>query len=97
MRFLERTGKILGNTVKGLGVLSALGGIIYGAHAIGRTTNSYIDSKNLAFYSDINDDGLRDMIIQTPVKYKVFLQDKEGNYTFTNESELVKRASELFR
>lgn len=88
-RILRRTARLLG----GLGIL---GSVIYGAYVTRNSLTDLIDSKNKAVYADLNGDGLRDMVVQTPIKYKVFLQERDGTYSFTQDKNLSERASKLF-
>lgn len=80
-----------------LGVLGLLGGIGYGMYKTSGTVMGIIDSKNRAIYEDINEDGLRDMIIETPIKYKIFLQEVDGTYRFTQDTNLLQRTDEWFK
>ncbi len=80
----------------GLGVLGLIGVLGYGAYkAI--TLDEVMDSKNRAIYTDINEDGLKDIIIETPIKYKVFLQEMDGTYRFTQETRLLEKTDDLFK
>lgn len=80
----------------GLGVLGLIGVLGYGVYkAI--TLDEVMDSKNRAIYTDINGDGLKDIIIETPIKYKVFLQEMDGTYRFTQETRLLEKTDELFK